>query len=168
MGGKTGGSISLGDLAQLRAEAEKAIRRDVEPGKQNVFTSFVVEDEREVNAFRAQAKNEDSEIEFNDWSVKEPYNSDRAEYIRAKIRERIRQCSVTAVFVSDQTASSDWVNWEIRESARLGKGVIAFHVGEMPPKRLPAALIELGIEPIRWTAAGIARAIRNATPKDSQ
>jgi MTH538 TIR-like domain (DUF1863) len=166
MGGKTGSGTPLGELAQLREEAQKVIRREVEPGRQNVFISFVIEDEREVNALRGQAKNEDTAIEFNDWSVKEPYDSERAEYIRAKIRERIRQCSVTAVYLSEHTADSAWVDWEIRESVRLGKGVIAFHAGETPPTQLPKALGEFGIKPIRWTGAGLAKAIRSAEPKE--
>ena len=167
MGGKIGSGTPLGDIRRLQEKAQQNIRREIPPGKQNVFVSFVVEDEREVNAFRGQAKKEDSDIEFNDWSVRVPFDSERAEYIKSKIRERIRHCSVTAVYLSERTAGSPWVDWEIRESARLGKGVIAFHAGDAPPRRLPPALTELGIKPIRWTAKGISTAIRDAAPKDT-
>ena len=70
MGGSSGSGIPLRDVARLQEEARRTIRREAEPGKQCVFISFVAEDGAEVNAFRAQAKNEASDIEFNDWSVK--------------------------------------------------------------------------------------------------
>jgi hypothetical protein len=57
-----------------------------------------VEDVDNVNLLRGQAKNENSPIEFVDRSVREPYDGNRAEYIKQKISERIRQSSMTVVF----------------------------------------------------------------------
>ena len=51
-----------------------------------VFVSFVVEDQDLVNIFRGQAKNKNSDLEFSDHSVKEPYDSTNAPHIRSKIR----------------------------------------------------------------------------------
>jgi len=56
-----------------------------------VFLSFAHEDINEVNLLRGQAKDEGSAIEFNDWSVREPFDSRRADYIKQKIGERIAQ-----------------------------------------------------------------------------
>ena len=39
----------------------------------NVFISFASDDLDEVNLLRGQAKNENSNIEFNDYSLKVPY-----------------------------------------------------------------------------------------------
>ena len=91
----------------------------------NVFISFSSDDLDEVNLLRGQAKNENSNIEFNDWSLRAPFNSENADYIKRGIRERIRQSSVTVVYVSEKTANSKWVDWEIRESLEMGKGVLA-------------------------------------------
>lgn len=38
----------------------------------NVFLSFVEEDLDLVNLFRGQVKNENNDLEFSDYSVKEP------------------------------------------------------------------------------------------------
>ena len=76
-----------------------------------------------VNLLRGQAKNENSNIEFNDYSLKAPFNSKDADYIKRGIREQIRQSSVTVVYLSDKTADSEWVDWEIQESIAMGKGV---------------------------------------------
>ena len=71
-----------------------------------------------------RAKNESSNIEFNDYSLKAPFNSKNADYIKRGIRERIRQSSVTVVYLTDKTAGSKWVNWEIRESIAMEKGYL--------------------------------------------
>lgn len=169
MGGGGGAySFSEGELRSLEEKAKQALSERDRPEKRNVFISFAYEDVQQVNLLRGQARNENSDIEFNDWSLQEAFDSDRAEYIRAGIRERINQCSVTVVYVSDNTAGSKWVDWEIRESVRLGKGVVAVYSGK-PPARLPAALGEIGVSPIPWTHDRISRAIDAAattrTPK---
>ena len=137
------------------------IIEEVDAGKKrNVFISFSSDDLDEVNLLRGQAKNENSDIEFNDYSLKAPFNSENADYIKRRIRERIRQSSVTVVYVSDNTADSEWVDWEIRESLAMGKGVLAMHKGDTQPKRLPKAIIENNIEVLPWKQQRINEAIQ--------
>jgi hypothetical protein len=165
MGGGGGRGPSREDLFRLEELARKTLREGEEPSKCNVFISFVGEDINDVNLLRGQAKKESSDIEFNDWSLREPFDSKRAEYIKKGIKDRIERSSVTLVYVSEHTAASKWVDWEIRESVRMGKGVIAVHKGESPPQRIPNALMELKIPIIRWTQKGIAAAIEKASKK---
>ena len=165
MGGGGGRGPSRKDLSRLEELAKKTLREGVEPAKCNVFISFVGEDINDVNLLRGQAKRESSEIEFNDWSLREPFDSKRAEYIKRGIKDRIERSSVTLVYVSEHTADSKWVDWEIRESVRMGKGVIAVHKGESPPKKIPGALTELKIPVIPWAQKGIAAAIEKASQK---
>ena len=149
MGG--GGGISrstLGDVTSLENKAKEHLRQG---SRRNVFLSFAYEDIDEVNLLRGQAKNERSDIEFNDWSVREPFDSKRADYIRLKIGERISQCSITVVYVSDATAGSEWVNWEIEESVKREKNVIAMHKGDHPPNKLPPAIEKHGIKVVPWS-----------------
>lgn len=165
MGGRGGGlGMSLGDLAKLGETAKETIRRE-EPQRRNIFISFASEDLAQVNLLRGQIKNKQLDLDFIDKSLKVPFNSERAEYIRRGLRERIRQASVTVVLVTEKTSSSKWVDWEIRESKRLGKGVVAMHSGELPPLRLPAALQELGIEAVRWSHEGLAVAVNEAAKR---
>lgn len=153
------------DLSRLEDLARKSLRESVEPSKCNVFISFVSEDIDDVNLLRGQAKNERSDIEFNDWSLREPFDSKKAEYIKKGIKDRIERSSVTLVYISEHTAGSKWVDWEIRESARMGKGVIAVHKGESPPQKVPNALKDLKIPMIPWTQKRIADAIEKASKK---
>ena len=161
MGGSGGGSsISPSTLAELESKA-KAILREGDVPRKNIFISFAHEDLNDVNLLRGQARNASSELDFNDWSLRQPFNSERAEYIRAGIRERIRQSSATLVYVSEVTHRSEWVDWEIRETLRLGKKVFAMYKGDIAPTTIPAALKESNIRPIPWTHNGLMAAIRD-------
>lgn len=146
MGGGGGGRRSLGDIRALEQRAKAALQG----GKRNVFISFAMEDLDEVNLLRAHAKNEKSDIEFNDYSVREPYDSERATYIRQKITERIERASVTVVYLSESTPQSQWVKWEVEKSLSLGKRVIAMHASENPPPQLPAWVSENKISVVSW------------------
>jgi hypothetical protein len=68
---------------------------------------------------------------------------------------------VTLVYVSENTASSKWVDWEIRESLVLGKGVVAVYQGG-PPETLPTAIVENAITVVAWTHQGLRAAIEAA------
>lgn len=147
MGGSSSGGYSrLGDVKGLEQKAKEALKG----GRKNVFLSFSVKDIDDVNLVRAHAKNENSDIEFNDRSVREPYNSERAEYIRSRLKERINQASTTVVYVSENTANSSWVKWEVETSLSLGKRVIAMHKGDTPPKNMPDWANDRRISTVAW------------------
>jgi len=167
MGGSGGGGrgLSYREEEALEKMAKERMSQAAEPEKHNVFISFAKENEREVNLLRGQAKKENSSLDFNDYSVKEPFDSKNAEYIRRGIRERINQCSVTLVYVSDETGNSKWVDWEIRESVKLGKGVVAMYSGSKRPANVPPAIKELGIKFVPWSQKEITKAIDKAAKK---
>ncbi|KKM11543.1 molecular chaperone Tir [Clostridiales bacterium PH28_bin88] len=150
MGGGGGSLHGIGDLETLVERAKEELREGEKQGKKNVFISFAYEDIDYVNLLRAQAKNEKSPIEFNDWSVSEPFNSERSPYIKQKIGERIAQSSLTVVYLSDKTPSSHWVEWEIEESLRRGKQVIGVFAGETRPAKLPKAIEHNTIKCVPW------------------
>jgi len=159
MGSGGGGGPSRADLQELEDIAKKTLREPDMETRRNVFISFAYDDLAEVNLLRGQAKNENSDIEFNDWSLREPFDSKRADYIRSGIEDRIRKSSATLVYVSENTASSKWVNWEINRSIELGKKVIAVHKGGAKPTQLCPAIKEHGIKVIPWTQDGINKAL---------
>ena len=162
MGGGGGGGSGLtpDELKSLEQRAKKSMKDGDGTGKSNVFISFSSEDLDEVNLLRGQAKNENSDIEFNDWSLREPFDSKKADYIKRGIRERIRQCSVTIVYVSTKTADSKWVDWEVRESITMGKGVVAMHKGDSPPSHLPKAVTDNRVPVVPWNQKELAKAIK--------
>jgi Thoeris protein ThsB, TIR-like domain len=150
MGGGGGNVRSIGDIQSLVDRAKQELRDGEQAGKRNVFISFAYEDVGTVNLLRGHAKNENSPIEFNDWSVAEPINSEKAPYIKQKIAERIAQSSLTVVFLSDATSKSDWVAWEITESLGQGKKVLGVYPQDSKPKRMPDAIKSNKIKCVSW------------------
>ena len=145
---------------KLKEQRAKKILKEGN-GKRNVFISFSSKDVNEVHLLRGQALNKNSNINFNDRSLKDPINSENEEYIKRRIRERIRYSSVTIVYVSDNTADSEWVDWEIQESLAMGKGVVAMHKGDNPPKRLPKAITDNNIRVVPWNQQQLTEAIQD-------
>lgn len=93
----------------------------------HIFISFSHEDLQDVNLLRGQAKNSNLSLQFDDYSIKSPFNSTDAYYIKKNISEKIRRCSVTMVYLTKNSAFSDWVRWEIQESQRQDKKVFAIY-----------------------------------------
>lgn len=149
MRGGPSGPSGLRNTDKILNKARDQIRRATGLVK-NVFISFAIEDVDEVNALRMSARNDKSPIEFKDFSIKERIDSKRADYIKQQIREQIVRCSTTVVYLSEHSAKSPWVEWEIRKSVELGKTVIAVHKGDRPPRFLPPAVKELGIPVVPW------------------
>jgi len=152
MGGGGNNSQSLGDTSELEKKA-KDLLLEANRTRRNAFISFAYEDINEVTLLRGQAKNERSGIDFADWSVREPFDSDRADYIRRKIAERINQASVTVVYLSEQTAKSLWVKWEVEKSLELGRHVIATYAGDTTPT-VPDFVKTRGIKTVPWKSLG--------------
>lgn len=161
MGGGGGGSIRSADLKQLEEKAKQKLKAQSETGC-HVFISFAFENEDEVNLLRGQAKNEKTDLEFDDFSLKEAVNSKNEDYIKQKIRERIDRASVTVVYLTPDCAKSKWVDWEITESLKRRKGVIGVYKGDTPPDQLPTALDRYGIKIVKWSHQEMMHAIAEA------
>jgi len=165
MGGGSGGGIPIGDIKRLSDKAKEKLREASGEGTRHVFISFAYEDVDEVNLLRGQAKNEKTDLEFSDYSVKEAFDSTNADYIRRQIREKIDRVSVTAVYLSEHSADSRWVNWEIEESLKRGKGVIGVYKGDHPPAQLPQAIKDNNLKCVRWSHEQLSQAIAEASEK---
>jgi hypothetical protein len=151
MGGGGGGPGRIGNIDSLIGKAKDELRAGEQAGRRNVFLSFAYEDISLVNLLRGQARNENMPLEFNDWSVSEPINSDRASYIKEKISDRIAQSSVTVIVLSESSRVSQWVEWEIGESLRQGKHVIGMYPSTTRPSGLPAAFAKHGLKAVPWS-----------------
>ena len=128
-------------------------------------TRFDSDDLDEVNLLRGQAKNENNNFEFSDYSLKEPFDSENAEYIKRGIREKIDKASVTIVYLTNDSAKSKWVDWEIEESLKRGKGVIGVHKGDTLPNILPKKFTEHGLTVVPWKHKDLSEAIEFAAKK---
>ena len=170
MGGSGGGGFfgrgSYGgdsDLSKLEDVARKELSKTSPPERRKVFISFRFEDKTLVEYLRGQAKNTNSELDFIDMSLQVPFNSKDADYIRQGIRARIEQCSVTVVMATDDTHKSEWVNWEISESLKLGKGVVVIDKRSNPNSKLPDVISKnkKNVKIVPWKHEEIMNAVSN-------
>jgi hypothetical protein len=131
-------------------EAEKlfdsAFDRAKKARVKNVFISFHVEDEPMVNLLREQAKNENYDLEFRDYSVKEPFD----EKWKTQCKERIAQTSVLVCMIGKETSNREAVNWEINEAYRQGKKVIGVRIHSDRKDAVPEPLKEHHAPIVNW------------------
>ena len=112
--------------------------------KRRIFISFHHDDTQQVNGFLGLRNIIDS-FEFYNHKLDHRIGSSDPDYVGRVIREEyIRPASVTVVLTGRQTASSQWVQWEIRESLAQGKGILGIHLpgvpGPVPPGIPPNAV----------------------------
>ncbi len=130
-------------------EASEA-KKPPKPPK-NVFISFHSKDEESVNDLRAQAKAHDGELNFKDYSIKEPFD----EKWKTNCRERINQTSATIVMIGENTADRAAVKWEIEESYRQGHKVIGVRIRSGKKDPVPETLKEHNARIIDWNPSDI-------------
>ncbi len=116
------------------------------PAVRNVFISFHVGDEPQVNLLRSQAKDEAFGMEFRDYSVKEPFN----ERWKKNCSEKISQTSLTVCMIGPETASRPAVIWELEESYRQGKKVVGVRIYKDRHDPLPEPLIRHKAPDLAW------------------
>lgn len=165
MGGSSGGGLRSLDISLLEDKVKQQLAKAKDDVSRHVFISFDHDDLDEVNLLRGQAKNDETDLQFDDHSVKKPYDSIDADYIKRQIREKIERCSVSVVYLSDKAAASKWVNWEIEESLKQGKGVIGVYKGDKPPAKTPPAFQQNGCKAVKWEHSALIKAIEEASTK---
>jgi len=155
MGGSGGGGGYGGGGPLIPSESLKVFKTGLEesqaaaggpPRTRNVFISFHVADEAQVNLLRAQARDSDFGMEFRDYSVKEPFD----EAWRSNCREQIGLTSMTICMIGPETATREAVNWELEESYRQGKKVIGVRIFRDRNDPIPAPLLEHGAPILYW------------------
>jgi len=123
------------------------------------FLSFVEEDLNLINLFRGQSKNGNSDLEFADYSIKEPYDSSNADYIGRGIAAQIKLTQITICLFGPTTYTSKWVDWELRKSLELGRPIMGVCLyGDGRVRYYPAPLE--GKPRIAWDVPEIVRTMR--------
>ncbi len=150
----SGGSTYSG-VARGAGEAEGIFDSSVDEAERatsgpaplrNVFISFHIEDEPQVNLLRMQARNEDFGMEFRDYSVKEPFD----EQWKRNCAERISQTSLTICMIGSDTATRPAVIWELEESYRQGKQVVGVRIHGDRSDAIPEPLLRHRAPILPW------------------
>jgi DNA-dependent RNA polymerase auxiliary subunit epsilon len=116
-----------------------------------VFISFHMEDEAQVELLRQQAKDERYDVEFIDYSIKEPFD----ERWKTQATERIRQSSVFICMIGPETYKREAVIWEINKAYELGKKVIGVRIYRNSDHKIPKPLVDNNVKIIDWNLKDI-------------
>lgn len=133
-----------------------------------VFISYQHDDRMQAKGFNLQGKNSNIDFDFVGRHLLDPVDSENEEYIKRKIREQISGTSVTVVIIGKETANSEWVAWEIKESLNKENpnGVVGILLKDAtpPPRDSPVGkeLHEVGAEVIEWKQEEVEAAIERA------
>ncbi len=133
-------------------EAER-ISKYGEGKRRNVFISFHTEDESQVNLLRKQASDDRFELEFRDYSIKEPFD----EAWKSQTKKIISKTSAMIVMIGPDTAQRKAVDWEIREAHRQGKKVMGVRIYKDQNHPIPSAIKEYGDKVVAWKMKEISR-----------
>lgn len=108
-----------------------------------VFISYEHDGEKDfVNGIRGMIANDNIDIDFYDESVKNAIDSDKADYVKRKLKDKIKRASTTLVIVGKDTHSSKWVKWEVNKSRELSKHIIFMRRKDDTSSSMPKEVLE--------------------------
>ncbi|MFH1311507.1 MAG: TIR domain-containing protein [Nanoarchaeota archaeon] len=138
----------------LSGQKQTQIDRSSLP-KRRVFISFHMENEAQVGLLRHQATSDKFNLEFTDYSVKEPFDGNW----KRKCEERINQSSVFLCMIGAETYKRPSVLWEINKAYELGKKVIGVRIHKDRKDPIPGPLLRNKAKIINWKIEEIQNAI---------
>ncbi|MBD5532017.1 MAG: TIR domain-containing protein [Lachnospiraceae bacterium] len=104
-------------------------------------------------------------------------NAQNEQYIKYElIRPQIQWAGTVVVLIGKDTAKSDYVNWEIKTAADMGKRIVGVFLPGAKDADIPPELYEHGHNLVGWNGEKIVRAIDgedmeweepDGTPRDS-
>lgn len=130
--------------------------------QRRIFVSFVYEDRDQVRGFTLLPYNRNLEFDYGETHLLRPADSANRDYIKQRIREKLNGTSVTVVLIGRNTAKSEWVDFEIRESLEKRKGVIGIKLKDCEDCEPPPALRENGCKVIDWDTDKFSEEIEEA------
>ena len=97
-----------------------------------LFISYRADDEgtKYKNTLVMWSKNDNGyfDIKFEDTSIGVSINSEDANYIKRRIKEKIEESKTVLVLIGKETHKSEWVEWEIEKASELNKKLVAVKI----------------------------------------
>ena len=131
----------------------------------NVFISHIHEDDSKLGDLKSLL--EKRGVEVRDYSINsdKPNQAKNPDYIKQEIlAPQIDRCSVLVVYVTEETKSSEYVDWEIEYAHKKGKRIVGVWGQGEKDCELPEALDQYRDALVGWDSASIADAILDDDP----
>lgn len=135
----------------FKSSEDEVEQTNSERSRRNVFISFDMDDQNQVNFLRSQAKDERFPLDFIDYSVKEPFE----DKWKSKVKDKIKKTTALIVMIGPNTHESKAVNWEIGEAHRQGKKVIGVRIYRNENHKIPEALKYYNYPITKWNTKTI-------------
>jgi len=153
----------------------------MEDKTKNIFVSHQHNDAEKIEAFKQLIGKHG--INMRDSSIYESKlknNATNEQYIKYElIKPQIDWAGTVVVLIGKDTAKSDYVNWEIKTAAEMGKRVVGVFLQNAKDEDIPLELNEYGRALVGWNGDKIVAAIngedtweksdgspKEGTPKD--
>ena len=127
----------------------------------NIFVSHQHNDADKIEAFKKLiGKHGISMRDSSIYESKLKNNATNEQYIKQElIKPQMKWAGTVAVLIGRDTAKSDYVNWEIKTAAEMGKRIIGVFLQGAKEEDIPPALYEYGHNLVGWNGDKIVRAI---------
>ncbi len=89
-----------------------------------IFIAFAKEDERIRDLIKGQSLHADTDFEYVDMSVKDPYDSEW----KTRVRTRIRSSDGVIALLSENSPSADGELWEIKCAIEEEKPLVGLYI----------------------------------------
>lgn len=123
--------------------------------KARAFISFDFDNDANYRDFLiGQAKNPNSPIEIDDWSLKYPFD----EKWKTQCRERIKRTDIVIMLVGKNTYRAQGAIWEVQCAKDEGIPVFGVYINKDDKGTIPSSLT--GSAVIEWTWDGIAKKVK--------
>lgn len=119
-----------------------------------VFISFHMDNEAQIALLRHQAKSDKFNLEFTDYSIKEPFDGNW----KKKCEERIKRSSIVVCMIGKETYRRPAVLWELKKAYELGKPVIGVRIHKNGKDPIPGPLSRNKAKIINWNMGEIQEA----------
>lgn len=98
-------------------------------------------------------------VEFTEVPPSESINSTNSNYIKSKLRTKIRESDIVLGIAGVYASYSDWIDWELSMAKKNGKSVI----GVIPygSKRVSSTVSKYALKTVKWNTESIVAAIRD-------
>lgn len=127
----------------------------------NIFVSHQHNDADKIEGFKSLIGKHG--INMRDSSIYESKLKNDAkneQYIKQElIKPQMQWAGTVVVLIGKDTAKSDYVNWEIKTAAEMGKRIVGVYLQGAKEEDIPSELIEHGNNLVGWNGEKIVRAI---------
>ena len=125
----------------------------------NVFVSHIHENDHRLGDLTRLLRKKGMNPRNYSITSDKPNNirSDRG--IKRLLRRQITPCSTLVVYITPETRTSKWVNWEIETAAKMGKRIVGIWAHGDAGCPIPTALDKYHHAIVGWNGGNIVRAI---------